>query len=79
MRRFLLGAINGLGVGSLLGWSLGVSGIIPGEGWPLWAVTVLGIALIGVGATGLRGSGIEAPSPPGTGRAEPGAAPDPAG
>jgi hypothetical protein len=47
--HFLRGAMTGLGVGLLIGWSMGMSGIIPGRGWPLWAVTAVGIALIFLG------------------------------
>jgi hypothetical protein len=49
MRPFWSGALVGLGVGWLVGWSLGVSGLVPGHGWPLWAATVGGIVLIGWG------------------------------
>jgi hypothetical protein len=31
-----------------------VSGLIRGQGWPLWAISVVGIALIFVGMRGLR-------------------------
>ena len=49
MTQFISGAMYGLGVGLLIGWSVGVSGIVPGQGWTLWAVSLSGIALIGLG------------------------------
>ena len=54
VRQFLWGAVSGTGVGLLFGWSLGKSELIPNEGWPLWAVTLVGMALIFAGGIGNR-------------------------
>jgi hypothetical protein len=52
MARFIAGS----GAGLLVGWSLGVSGLIPGEGTSLWIMTALGIVLLMVRLTGMRRS-----------------------
>jgi hypothetical protein len=64
MRQFWSGVLVGLGVGWLVGWSLGVSGLVPDHGWPLWAATVGGILLIGCGtaARQSRRSGEQRPT-----------------
>lgn len=47
-------AIAGVGAGLLIGWSLGVSGLMPGQGTSLWIMTAAGIVLLIVGAVGIR-------------------------
>ena len=54
MRQFLCGALSGAGVGLLFGWSLGASEAIPNQGWPTWAVTAVGIALVFAGSIAYR-------------------------
>src|SRR5262245_57428480 len=54
MRPFWSGTLVGLGVGWLVGWSLGASRLVPAQGWPLWVGTVGGIVLIALGTAGRR-------------------------
>lgn len=57
MKQLASSAAAGIGAGLLIGWSLGVSGIIPGQGTPLWIMTAVGIVLMLVGGLGCRKSG----------------------
>jgi hypothetical protein len=54
MKQLASSATAGIGAGLLIGWSLGVSGIAPGQGTPMWIITAVGIVLMLVGGLGIR-------------------------